>query len=135
METNLDWVGDDVQIFSVPFFFFCRYVAYGMTGNIDEELRKLFERQRRMTVREEFLQLIRKKADQGRIMHGARRVGPKRILLNDLFLADQHETLIDELANSDMIVKGDPMKSKFLKSVVSFHGPMYQVRIELIDFL
>jgi hypothetical protein len=64
-------------------------------------------------------------------MHGARRIGPKRKLLNDLFQEDQLETLIDELANSDMILKGDPKRSKFLNSVVSFHGPMYQVNTSI----
>ena len=103
-----------------------------MTGLIDDDLRELFEQQRTLTIREEFLQLLRKKASQARIMHGARRIGPKRKLLNDLFQEDQLETLIDELANSDMIVKGDPKRSKFINSVVSFHGPMYQVNTSII---
>lgn len=103
------------------------YVAYGMTGCIDEELRKLYEKQRKLTVREEFIELIKRKAPEARTIHGARRIGPQRKLLNELFEDDQIETLVDELANSDMIVKGQPAKSKFLTSVVSFHGPMYQI--------
>ena len=105
------------------------YVAYGMTGCIDEELRNLYEKQRKLTVREEFIELIKSKAPEARAIHGARRIGPQRKLLNKLFEDDQIEILVDELANSDMIVKGHPAKSKFLTSIVSFHGPMYQVTI------
>lgn len=103
------------------------YVAYGTTGNFDEELRKLFDEQRELTPREEFLALIRKKAPLAQHMHGSRRVGPKQNLLNEMFASEDAETLCDELANSDMIVKGDPNKSKFLNHAVAFHGPMYQV--------
>ena len=109
-----------------------RYVAYGMTGLIDDDLRELFQKQRTLTIREEFLQLLKRKAPQARLMHGARRIGPKRKLLNDLFQDDQLETLIDELANSEMIVKGDPKRSQFLNSAVSFHGPMYQVSTPIL---
>ena len=103
-----------------------------MTGNTDDALRQLFEEQRELTPREEFLNLIRKKAPFAKTMHGSRRVGPHQYLLNDLFAANDAETLCDELAESEMIVKGDPGQSKLLNHAVSFHGPMYQVlkRIE-----
>jgi hypothetical protein len=60
-------------------------------------------------------------------MHGSRRIGPHQHLLNDLFSSGDAEKFCDELANSDMIVKGEPGKSKLLNHAVSFKGPMYQV--------
>ena len=103
------------------------YVAYGTTGNFDKELRQLFEAQCESTPREEFLGLIRKKAPLAQKMHGDRRIGPKGNLLNEMFASGDAETLCDELANSDLIVKGDPGKSKLLNHAVSFEGPMYQI--------
>lgn len=67
-------------------------------------------------------------------MHGARRVGPKQYLLNDLFAQGDAETMCDELENSEMIVKGFPGKSFLLNHAVSFNGPMYQVCLDFILF-
>ena len=103
------------------------YVAYGTTGNFDDELRTLFDKQRELTPREEFIELIRKKAPLAQHMHGSRRICPQGNLLNDLFARGDAETLCNELENSEMIVKGEPGKSFLLNHAVSFHGPMYQV--------
>ena len=89
----------------------------------------MYEEQEKFTPRGEFIELIKKKASLAQIMHGSRRVGPHRHLLNDLFSPGQEEKLCDELANSELIVKGDPGKSKLLNHACSFHGPMYQVII------
>lgn len=112
-----------------------RYVAYGTTGNIDEDLKKLFAEQHEKSPREEFLQLIEKKRPLAMKMHGTRRVGPSHCLLNELFRTNQCEALCDQLANSSWIVKGEPGRSPFLTHAVSFHGPMYQVRPQLFFLL
>jgi hypothetical protein len=104
-----------------------RYVAYGMTGNFDDALKQLFKQQKELTPQDEFIQLIKKKAPLAKKVHGTRRLGPHRKLINEMFASGDAETLCDELANSDMIVKGDPAKSKLLTHVVSFQGAMYQV--------
>lgn len=106
------------------------YVAYGTTGNTDDALRQLFKEQQELTPREEFIQLINQKASHAKIMHGSRRVGPSQHLLNDMFASGDAETLCDELANSEMIVKGDPGESLLMNHAVSFHGPMYQVMLQ-----
>jgi hypothetical protein len=104
-----------------------RYVAYGTTGDIDDALKQLFQEQKQKTPRDEFIQLIKRKAPLAQKMHGSRRIGPHQNLLNEMFASGDAEKLCDELQNSDMIVKGDPGKSKLLNHAVSFHGPMYQV--------
>ncbi|CAF4752935.1 unnamed protein product [Rotaria sp. Silwood1] len=103
------------------------YVAYGTTGTIDDDLKKLFKQQKELTPRDEFIQLIKKKSSFAQKMHGSRRIGPHNYLLNEMFASGDPQTLCDELANSDLIVKGHPDKSKFLNHAVSFQGPMYQV--------
>jgi hypothetical protein len=108
-----------------------RYVAYGTTGQIDKDLKELFEKQKKLTPQDEFIQLIKRKAPIAQQMHGSRRIGPHQHLLNDLFSSGDAEKFCDELANSDMIVKGDPGKSKLLNHAVSFKGPMYQVSSNL----
>ena len=111
------------------FFSFQRYVAYGTTGDIDQDLKQLFEKEKVQTPRDEFIQLIENKAPMAKIMHGDRRIGPHQYLLNDLFAAGDAQTICDELENSHMIVKGNPGESFLLNHAVSFNGPMYQVDI------
>ena len=108
-----------------------RYVAYGTTGNkeSDEALKQLFEEQKVKTPKDDFIQLIKRKSPLAQKMHGSRRIGPSKCLLNDMFSADNPEKLIYELENSKWIVKGDPGKSPLLNHAVSFQGPMYQVRL------
>ncbi len=60
-------------------------------------------------------------------MHGSRRIGPEQNLLNEMFASGDAEKLCNELENSDMIVKGEPAKSKLINHAISFQGPMYQV--------
>lgn len=60
-------------------------------------------------------------------MHGSRRIDSEQNLLNEMFSSDDAEKLCDELANSDMIIKRNPEKSKLLNHAVSFRGPMYQI--------
>ncbi|CAF3326590.1 unnamed protein product [Rotaria sp. Silwood2] len=103
------------------------YVAYGMTGNIDNALRELYEKQKVLTPREEFIELIKKKAPTAQKMHGSRRVGPEGLFLNDMFASGDAEKLCDQLAQSELIVKGDPGASPLINHAVSFQGPMYQV--------
>jgi len=103
------------------------YVAYGITGDNEKEMKQLFEEQRIKTPREEFIQLIKKKSSAAKVMHGSRRVGPNQYLLNQLFAQGDAETICDELQNSDMIVMGNPGKSKLLNHAISFNGPMYQI--------
>jgi hypothetical protein len=67
-------------------------------------------------------------------MHGSRRIGPNNNLLNQMFASGDAEKLCNELENSDMIVKGNPNKSKLLNHAVSFHGPMYQVILSISFF-
>jgi hypothetical protein len=98
-----------------------------MTGNTDDALRQLFEEQKILTPRDEFIALIKKKAPMAQKMHGSRRVGPETCLLNDMFASGDAEKLCDQLAESEMIVKGEPSASKLLNHAVSFHGPMYQI--------
>ncbi|CAF1046730.1 unnamed protein product, partial [Didymodactylos carnosus] len=100
------------------------YTAYGMIGNIDDELRKLFDIQKRTTPRDEFINLIKKKAPMAQKMHGKRKIDG--CYLNELFMGDP-KILCEKLENSNMIVKGDPKSSFLLNHAVSFHGPMYQV--------
>ncbi len=104
-----------------------RYVAYGTTGNIDNALRELLEKQKKLTPRDEFIQLIKRKSPLAQKMHGSRRIGPNHKLLNEMFASGDAETLCDELANSDVIVKGEPGKSRILNHTVTFQGAMYQV--------
>ncbi|CAF0896752.1 unnamed protein product [Adineta steineri] len=103
------------------------YVAYGTTGNIDNELKALYKKQKQITPKQEFIELIKKKSILAQKMHGARRIGPNNCLLNDLFSSNDPEKLLYELENSDMIVKGYPHQSKLLNHAVTFQGPMYQV--------
>jgi len=110
------------------------YVAYGTTGNTDAALKQLYEEQKELTPREEFIQLIKRKAPFAQKMHGSRRIGPHQNLLNEMFASGDAETLCNELENSDMIVKGDPGQSKLLNHAVLFHGPMYQVFYFIIRF-
>ncbi len=110
------------------------YVAYGTTGNTDAALKQLYEEQKELTPREEFIQLIKRKAPIAQKMHGSRRIGPHQNLMNEMFASGDAETLCDELENSDMIVKGDPGQSKLLNHAVLFHGPMYQVFYFIIQF-
>jgi len=110
------------------------YVAYGTTGNTDAALKQLYEEQKELTPREEFIQLIKRKAPFAQKMHGSRRIGPHQNLMNEMFASGDAETLCDELENSDMIVKGDPGQSKLLNHAVLFHGPMYQVFYFIIQF-
>ena len=94
------WIGFEYFIHSLRlsfYSFFKRYVAYGMTGDIDRELRQLYEKQNIQTPRDEFIQLIKKKAPAAQVMHGVRRVGPTQYLLNDLFASGDAETICDEL--------------------------------------
>lgn len=87
----------------------------------------LFEKQKVQTARDEFLELIKRKAPMGKLMHGDRRIGPHQYLLNDLFAKGDAQTICDELENSSMIVKGKPGESFLLNHAVSMNGPMYQV--------
>ena len=98
-----------------------------MTGNFDKQLKELYEKQKVQTPRDEFIELIKKKAPMAKLMHGERRVGPHKYLLNDLFASGDAQTICEELENSSMIVKGYPGKSFLLNHAISFGGPMYQV--------
>ncbi len=51
-----------------------RYVAYGTTGNIGNALRELFEKQKKLTPQDEFIQLIKRKSPLAQKMHGSRRI-------------------------------------------------------------
>lgn len=104
-----------------------RYVAYGTTGNIDKDLKELFEKQKIQTPEDEFCDLIRRKAPMGKKMHGQRRIGPHQMLLTDLFEKNDPIEFCHELANSKWIVKGHPEQSLLLTHAISFHGPMYQI--------
>ncbi len=123
----MDWVRFHF-IHSKFIYFFCsRYVAYGTTGNIDKDLKQLYEEQKVKTPRDEFIQLIKQKAPLAQKMHGSRRIGSEKYFLNDLFSSGDAQTICNELENSDMIVKGYPEKSKFINHAIQFNGPMYQV--------
>ncbi|UJR29720.1 hypothetical protein I4U23_017269 [Adineta vaga] len=100
------------------------YVAYGTTGDISKDLRKLFDQSKILSPRDEFIELIEKKSSFAKQMHGNRRMGSNNCLLNDLFANNQPEKLCFELENSPFIVKGNPRESKFLNHVVSFNGPI-----------
>ena len=102
-----------------------------MTGNTDEELRRLCDKQIKLTARDEFIDMLKQKGEAASKMHGQKRLGAKGELINDLFLGGDAERLCQLLENSKWVVKGDPSQSKLLSEVITFHGPMYQVRCPL----
>ncbi len=98
------------------------YVAFRITGHLDEDLRALLRDRRKhpQTPSDRVIDLIVKKRPYGRLNHMDRKLGSN--LINDWF--DDPKGFIEQLKSK--VTPGHPEKSELMR-LISFDGPMYKV--------
>jgi hypothetical protein len=100
------------------------YAAFATTGDIGNDL--IIQRDYPPTIEQQMVSLVTRKQPFAQLNHGNDNL-PKFAgnRLNDWF--EEPEGLLDQLANSNYIIPGDPDMSYLLNDRTTYRGPMYKV--------
>lgn len=98
------------------------YVAFRTTGTFGEDLFRRMIDPNPPSLGRKVYDMIKRKAEYGRLNHGDKRLGPNQI--NDLF--DSPVDLMQALVDNGLLVPGSPEESPFF-GLLRFTGPMYKV--------